>query len=55
MTVFYGNQVVLIDYGADASQQLLDASLVGDLRSTLKCITDSFVDINFVSAVFLEM
>ncbi|KAJ9135452.1 hypothetical protein P3X46_032634 [Hevea brasiliensis] len=54
MTVFSGKQVVPVDYEAEVSQRLLDASLAGDLRSALDCIADSFVDINFVGAVYLK-
>lgn len=54
MTVFSGKQVVPVDYEAEVSQRLLEASLAGDLRSALECIADSFVDVNFVGAVSLK-
>ncbi|XP_002509549.2 ankyrin repeat domain-containing protein 50 [Ricinus communis] len=54
MTVFYGKQVVPVDYEAEVSQRLLEASLAGDLRSALECIADEFVDVNFVGAVWLK-
>ncbi|KAK8278489.1 hypothetical protein V6Z12_D09G045800 [Gossypium hirsutum] len=55
MTVFSGSrQVVPVDYEAEVSQRLLEASLTGDLRSALECIADPFVDVNFVGAVCLK-
>ncbi|KAJ4841650.1 hypothetical protein Tsubulata_034081 [Turnera subulata] len=54
MTVFSGKQVVPVDYEADVSQRLLEASLAGDLKSALDCIADPFVDVNFVGAVSLK-
>ncbi|KAJ9152758.1 hypothetical protein P3X46_026287 [Hevea brasiliensis] len=54
MTVFSGKQVVPVDYEAEVSQRLLEASLSGDLRSALECIADSFVDVNFVGAVTIK-
>ncbi|XWS30477.1 hypothetical protein CRYUN_Cryun24cG0120900 [Craigia yunnanensis] len=55
MTVFPGSrQVVPVDYEAEVSQRLLEASLSGDLRSALECIADPFVDVNFVGAVCLK-
>ena len=55
MTVFSGSrQVVPVDYEAEVSQRLLETSLSGDLRSTLECIADPFVDVNFVGAVCLK-
>lgn len=43
-----------MDYEAEVSQRLLDASLSGDLRSALECISDAFVDVNFVGAVSVK-
>ncbi|OMP05563.1 putative ankyrin repeat-containing protein [Corchorus olitorius] len=55
MTVFSGSrQVVPVDYEAEVSQRLLEASLSGDLKSALECIADPFVDVNFVGAVCLK-
>ncbi|GMI90845.1 hypothetical protein like AT5G14230 [Hibiscus trionum] len=55
MTVFSGSrQVVPVDYEAEVSQRLLEASLSGDLMSALECIADPFVDVNFVGAVCLK-
>ncbi|MBA0666242.1 hypothetical protein Goklo_002680 [Gossypium klotzschianum] len=55
MTVFSGSrQVVPVDYEAEVSQRLLDASLSGDLKSALECLADPFVDVNFVGTVCLK-
>lgn len=54
MTVFSGKQVFPVDYEAEVSQRLLEASLSGDLKSALECIADPFVDVNFVGAVCLK-
>ncbi|XP_022740355.1 ankyrin-2-like [Durio zibethinus] len=55
MTVFSGcRQVVPVDYEAEVSQRLLEASLTGDLRSALECIADPCVDVNFVGTVCLK-
>ncbi|KAK8978864.1 hypothetical protein V6N11_034770 [Hibiscus sabdariffa] len=55
MTVFPGSrQVVPVDYEAEVSQRLLEASLSGDLRSALDCVADPFVDVNFVGTVCLR-
>ncbi|KAK8642877.1 hypothetical protein V6N13_012203 [Hibiscus sabdariffa] len=55
MTVFSGSrQVVPVDYEAEVSLRLLEASLSGDLMSALECIADPFVDVNFVGAVCLK-
>lgn len=55
MTVFSGKQQVFpVDYEAEVSQRLLEASLSGDLKSGVECIADSFVDVNFVGAVCLK-
>lgn len=43
-----------MDYEAEVSQRLLEASLSGDLKSALECIADPFVDVNFVGAVCLK-
>ncbi|XVF60084.1 hypothetical protein PTKIN_Ptkin08bG0015100 [Pterospermum kingtungense] len=55
MTVFSGSrQVVPVDYEAEVSQRLLEASLSGDLRSAFDCIDDPYVDVNYVGAVCLK-
>lgn len=54
MTVFSGKQVFPVDYEAEVSQRLLEASLSGDLKSALELIADPFVDVNFVGAVCLK-
>ncbi|XP_041005643.1 ankyrin-3-like [Juglans microcarpa x Juglans regia] len=55
MMVFSGKQQVFpVDYEADVSQRLLEASLAGDLKSAIECIVDPFVDVNFVGAVCLK-
>ncbi|KAK6280404.1 hypothetical protein POUND7_020671 [Theobroma cacao] len=55
MMVFSGSrQVVPVDYEAEVSQRLLEASLSSDLMSALECIADPFVDVNFVGAVCLK-
>ncbi|KAF5479785.1 hypothetical protein F2P56_000577 [Juglans regia] len=55
MMVFSGKQQVFpVDYEADVSQRLLEASLTGDLKSAIECIVDPFVDVNFVGAVCLK-
>ncbi|GMJ09414.1 hypothetical protein like AT5G14230 [Hibiscus trionum] len=55
MTVFSGSrQVVPVDYEAEVSQRLLEASLSGDLSSALECLADPFVDVNFVGTVCLR-
>ncbi|XP_008231152.1 PREDICTED: ankyrin-3 [Prunus mume] len=54
MTVFSGKQVFPVDYEAEVSQRLLEASLSGDLKSALECIANPFVDVNFVGAVCLK-
>ncbi|XP_041009559.1 ankyrin-3-like [Juglans microcarpa x Juglans regia] len=52
MTFFSAKQQVFpVDYEADVSQRLLEASLSGDLKSAIECIADPFVDVNFVGAV----
>ncbi|KAE8661627.1 F-box protein [Hibiscus syriacus] len=55
MTVFSGSrQVVPVDYEAEVSQRLLEASLSGDLRSAFECLSDPFVDVNFIGTVCLR-
>ena len=54
MTVFSGKQVFPVDYEAEVSQRLLEASLSGDLKSALELIADPYIDVNFVGAVCLK-
>lgn len=54
MTVFSVRQVVPVDYEAEVSQRLLEATLAGDLKSATECIDDPYVDVNFVGAVSLK-
>ncbi|XP_044501992.1 ankyrin-3-like isoform X2 [Mangifera indica] len=49
-----GKQVVPVDYEAEVSQRLLEATLSDDLKSAMECIADRFVDVNFVGAVCLK-
>lgn len=49
-----GKQVFPVDCEAEVSQRLLEASHSGDLRSALECITDPFVDVNFIGVVCLK-
>ncbi|XP_071708283.1 uncharacterized protein [Rutidosis leptorrhynchoides] len=48
-------QVFPVDYEADVSQRLLEASSSNDLESALDCINDPFIDVNFVGAVSLKL
>ncbi|KAK3036464.1 hypothetical protein RJ639_030063 [Escallonia herrerae] len=50
-----GKQVFPVDYEAEVSQRLLEASHCGDLRAAVECIADPFVDVNFVGAVSLKV
>ncbi|KAA8530119.1 hypothetical protein F0562_004828 [Nyssa sinensis] len=50
-----GKQVFPVDYEAEVSQRLLEASHCNDLKSAFECISDPFVDINFVGAVCLKV
>lgn len=55
MTVFTGKQVFPVDYEAEVSQRLLEASNSGDLKSASECIADPIVDVNYVGAVCLKV
>uniref|UniRef100_A0A5B7BY47 Uncharacterized protein n=1 Tax=Davidia involucrata TaxID=16924 RepID=A0A5B7BY47_DAVIN len=50
-----GKQVFPVDYEAEVSQRLLEASHCNDLKSAFECIADPFIDINFVGAVCLKV
>ncbi|KAK7311368.1 hypothetical protein RJT34_09473 [Clitoria ternatea] len=54
MTVFSAKQVFPVDYQAEVSLRLLEASRLGDLPSALHCISDPSVDVNFAGAVTLQ-
>lgn len=58
MTVFSnsvaGKQVFPIDYGAEVSQRLVDASHSNDHKSAYECMADPFIDINFIGTVSLK-
>ncbi|KAK2993182.1 hypothetical protein RJ640_030806 [Escallonia rubra] len=49
-----GKQVFPVDYEAVVSQRLVDASHADDLKSALDCISDPFVNVNFIGAVCLN-
>ncbi|OWM76195.1 serine/threonine-protein phosphatase 6 regulatory ankyrin repeat subunit C-like [Punica granatum] len=51
---FAGKQVVPIDYQAEVSQRLVDAAHAGDLPAAQDCMSDPFVDVNFVGTVSLR-
>ncbi|KAK1410045.1 hypothetical protein QVD17_36586 [Tagetes erecta] len=58
MTVFSHSgkqQVFPVDYEADVSQRLLEASSSNDLKSALDCLNDPFIDVNFIGAVSLKV
>lgn len=54
MTVFSGKQVFPLNFEAEVSQRLIEASHSGDLKSALDCIANPCVDVNFVGAVHLK-
>ncbi|XP_020239340.1 ankyrin-1 isoform X1 [Cajanus cajan] len=54
MTVFSARQVFPVDYVAEVSQRLLEASHSGDLPLAFHCIADPSVDVNFAGAVTLK-
>jgi hypothetical protein len=49
-----GKQIFLVNYEAEVSQRLVDASHNNDLKSAYACIADSFVDVNFMGTVSLK-
>ncbi|GFY88152.1 hypothetical protein Acr_06g0000920 [Actinidia rufa] len=49
-----GKQVFPVDYEAEVSQRLVEASHANDLKSAAECITDPLVDVNFIGAVSLK-
>ncbi|XP_043704358.1 ankyrin-3 [Telopea speciosissima] len=50
-----GKQVFPVDYEAEVSQRLVEASHTGDLKTAFECIADPSVDVNFVGVVCLKM
>ncbi|XP_027351185.1 ankyrin repeat domain-containing protein 50 [Abrus precatorius] len=54
MTVFSTKQVFPVDYEAEVSHRLLEASHSGDLPLAFQCIADPSVDVNFAGAVTLK-
>lgn len=48
-------QVVPVNYEAEVSQRLLEASLRNDLSSAHQCLADPFVDVNYIGAVCLKI
>ncbi|KAG4940490.1 hypothetical protein JHK87_044361 [Glycine soja] len=54
MTVFSAKQVFPVNYEAEVSQRLLEASHSGDLPLAFRCIADPSVDVNFAGAVTLK-
>lgn len=50
-----GRQVVPVDYEAEVSQHLLEATHSNDLKSAYECIADPLVDVNYVGAVCLKV
>ncbi|KAF8378122.1 hypothetical protein HHK36_029459 [Tetracentron sinense] len=50
-----GKQVFPVDYEAEVSQRLVEASHTGDLKSAFECIADPFVDVNFIGTVCLKL
>lgn len=47
-------QVVPVDYKADVSQRLIDATHGGDEWSAVECMADPCVDVNFIGTVSLR-
>ncbi|KAA0056596.1 ankyrin-3 [Cucumis melo var. makuwa] len=54
MTVFSGKQVFPLNFEAEVSQRLIEASHSGDLKSALDYIANPCVDVNFIGAVHLK-
>jgi hypothetical protein len=52
--VVAGKQIFPVDYKAEVSQRLVDASHNNDLKSAYACIADPFVDVNFMGTVSLK-
>ncbi|KAK1438780.1 hypothetical protein QVD17_04590 [Tagetes erecta] len=48
-------QIFPINYEAEVSQRLIEASSSGDLKSAFDCIDDPYVDVNFVGAVSVKV
>lgn len=50
-----GKQVVPVDYGAEASQSLLEAIHSDDLTTVWECVSDPSIDVNYVGTVCLKV
>lgn len=50
-----GRQVFPVDYEAEVSRLLLEATHSNDLKSAYECIADPLVDVNYVGAVCLKV
>ncbi|KAI3463094.1 hypothetical protein Pfo_019757 [Paulownia fortunei] len=50
-----GKQVVPVNYEAEVSQRLLEASVSNDLKLALECLADPVVDVNYVNVVCLKI
>ncbi|KAA8548214.1 hypothetical protein F0562_004525 [Nyssa sinensis] len=50
-----GKQVFPVDYEAEVSQRILEASHCNDLKLAFECLADPFVDVNFVGTVCLKV
>ncbi|KAF9673681.1 hypothetical protein SADUNF_Sadunf10G0049500 [Salix dunnii] len=49
-----GKHVFPVDYQAEVSQKLVDASHDNDLKLALQCLEDPLVDVNFIGTVSLK-
>lgn len=47
-------QVFPVDYEAQVSQRLVDAAHSDDMKAAFECITDPFVDVNYIGTVNLK-
>ncbi|GJZ37556.1 putative ankyrin repeat-containing domain-containing protein [Tanacetum coccineum] len=55
ITTKHQQQVFPVDYEADVSQRLLEASSNNDLKSSFECIQDPYVDVNYVGVVEMKI
>ncbi|KAF5197858.1 Ankyrin repeat domain-containing protein [Thalictrum thalictroides] len=49
-----GKQVFPVNCESEVSQRLVEASHTSDLKSALECVSNPFVDVNFIGAVCLK-
>lgn len=49
-----GKQVFPVDYETEVSQRLVDAAHSNDLKAAFDCLTDPFVNVNFIGTVCLR-